>query len=128
MTNQIVTVSADVTIDDLTIDGVTNSMLLGVERGQTANIGDLWIGTLGGIEVELGKSSVGQVLASGSASLAGTLRLSTQGPKPSLSDTYEIMSFSSRSDACDEVIVEEIQPGLSFSVHYDNTRVLAICR
>lgn len=103
-------------------------MLLGVERGQTANIGDLWIGTLGGIEVELGKSSVGQVLASGSASLAGSLRLSTQGPKPSLSDTYEIMSFSSRSGAFDEVIVEEFQPGLSFSVHYDNTRALAICR
>jgi hypothetical protein len=81
---------------------------------------------LGGIDVELGKNSLGQILASGTATLAGTLSLSTQGPKPSLTDTYEFMTYSSRSGAFDDVVVEEIQPGLSFSVHYDDTRALAI--
>jgi hypothetical protein len=124
--DQVVTLSADITIDDLTIDGVTNSMLFSVERGQIANVGDLQIGALGGIGVELGKNSLGQILASGTATLAGTLSLSTQGPKPSLTNTYEIMTYSSRSGAFDDVVVEEIQPGLSFSVHYDDTRALAI--
>jgi hypothetical protein len=126
LTDQAVTLSADITIDDLTIDGVSNSMLLSIERGQTASVGDLQIGPLGGIDVELGKNSLGQVLASGTATLAGTLSLSTQGPKPSLTDTYEFMTYSSRSGAFDDVVVEEIQPGLSFSVHYDDTRALAI--
>lgn len=126
LTDQFVTLSGDITIDDLTIDGVTNSMLLSVERGQTASVGDLLIGSLGGIDVELGKNSLGQVLASGTAALAGTLSLSTQGPKPSLTDTYEFMTYSSRSGAFDDVVVEEIEPGLSFSVHYDDTRALAI--
>jgi hypothetical protein len=126
LTDQVANLSADITIDDLTIDGITNSMLLGIERGQTASVGDLQIGALGGTDVELGKNSLGQVLASGTATLAGTLSLSTQGPKPSLTDTYEFMTYSSRSGAFDDVVVEEIQPGLSFSVHYDDTRALAI--
>ena len=125
-TDQIVTLSNDITISDLTIDGITNSMLLSVERGQTASVGDLTIGQLGGVDVELGKNSLGQVLASGSAELAGTLSLSTQGPQPSLTDTYEFMTYTSRSGAFEQVIVEEIQPGLSFSVHYDDARALAI--
>ncbi|MCA9229868.1 MAG: multicopper oxidase domain-containing protein [Planctomycetales bacterium] len=125
-TDQIVTLSADISIDDLTIDGITNSMLLSVERGQTANVGDLTIGAFGGIDIELGKNSLGKVLASGAATLAGTLSLSTQGPKPSLTNTYEIMTYASRTGAFDNVIAAEIQPGLSFSVHYNDSRALAI--
>ena len=36
------------------------------------------------------------------------------------------MTYSSRIGAFDDFVVEEIQPGLSFSVHYDDTRALAI--
>ena len=126
MTDQIVTLAGDITIDDLTIGGITNSMRLSVQRGQTASVADLQINSRGGIDVELGKNSLGQIFAAGTANLAGTLSLSTQGPKPSLTDTFEILTYSSRSGAFDNVLVEEIGPGLSFSVHYNDSRALAI--
>jgi hypothetical protein len=123
-TDQVATLSTSVSIDDLTISGQSNSMALHVQQGRTANVGDLQIGTMGRLEVELA-ASPGRVNTSGAATLGGTVALSTAAlPAPSAS--FQFLSYASRTGRFDEIDGFEIEPGRSFSVHYNNTRALAI--
>ena len=123
-TDQVATLSSSVSIDDLTISGQSNSMSLHVGQGLAANVGDLQIGTLGRLEVELA-ASPGRVNASGAAALGGTVALSSAAlPGPNASS--EFLTYASRTGRFDAIDGYEIEPGRSFSVHYNDTRALAI--
>jgi hypothetical protein len=123
-TDQVATLSSSVSIDDLTISGQTNSMSLHVGQGLAANVGDLQVGTLGRLEVELA-ASPGRVNAAGAAALGGTVALST-ATLPAPSASFQFLTYASRTGRFDEIDGFEIEPGRSFSVHYNNTRALAI--
>jgi hypothetical protein len=126
MTDQVATLSSSVTIDDLTINGNTNSMTLSIGHGLTANVGDLHIGSLGGLAIPLATGSFGRLNASGPATLAGALALSTPGPDPIPTATFEFLTYASRSGRFDTITGHEIGPGRSFSLHYNGNRTLAI--
>jgi len=125
LTDQVATLSSSVTVDDTTINGDTNSMTLSIGQGLAANVGDLQIGSLGGLAVELAGAS-GQLNASGSATLAGTLAVSTPGSTPSPTESFQFLTYASRTGTFDTVTDHEIEPGRSFSVHYNSNRALAI--
>ena len=123
-TDQVATLSSSVSIDDLTISGQSNSMASHVQQGRTANVGDLQVGTLGRLEVELA-ASPGRVSAAGAATLGGTVALSTASvPAPTAS--FDFLTYASRSGRFDTIEGYEIEPGRSFSVHYNATRARAI--
>ncbi|MEZ6073897.1 MAG: multicopper oxidase domain-containing protein [Pirellulales bacterium] len=126
VTDQTATLTGSVTIDNLTIDGNTNSMMLSIAQGQQVDAGDLTIGSMGGLGAELASGTSGRLNAAGPASLAGTLALSTPGGTPGLADTFEFLSYGSRTGLFDAVVGREIEPGRSFSLHYNDSRVLAI--
>jgi spore coat protein A, manganese oxidase len=125
-TNQVATLSSNVTIDDLTIDGNTNSMTLSIGQGLTMNVGDLRIGGLGGLAIPLVTGSFGKLNASGPATLSGTLALSTPGPDPSPTASFEFLTYASHAGRFDTITGGEIVPGRSFSLHYNDSRALAI--
>jgi hypothetical protein len=124
--DQVATLSSGVTVDDLTINGNTNSMTLSIGQGVTANVGDLDIGNLGGLGIPLATSSFGKLNASGPATLAGTLALSTPSADPVLTASFEFLTYASRTGRFDTITGHEIVPGRSFSLHYNNSRALAI--
>lgn len=125
-TPQVATMSSNVTIDDLTINGDTNSMTLSIGQGVTANVSDLNIGHLGGLGIPLASGSFGKLNASGPATLAGTLALSTPGPIPSPTASFQFLTYASRTGRFNTITGYEIVPGQSFSLHYNNSRALAI--
>lgn len=124
--DQVATLSSSVTIDELTIDGNTNSMTLSIGQGLAANVGDLQFGSLGGLEIGIAAGAAGQLNASGPAALAGTLAFSTPGSLPAPTESFEIVSFASRTGIFDTIAGYEIDPNRSFSLHYNDSRALAI--
>ena len=125
-TDQVATLDSSVTIDDLTIDGTTNAMALSIGQGLAANVGDLQIGSRGSLAVDLATGGFGQLHASGPAALAGTLALSATGSTPTVTDSFEFLTYASRTGIFDSITGQEIEPGRSFSVHYNDARALAI--
>jgi hypothetical protein len=126
LTDQVATLSSSVTVDDLTINGNTNSMTLSIGQGLAASVGDLDIGSLGGLAVELAAGASGQLNAAGPATLAGTLALSTPGATPTPTETFEFLTYASRTGIFDTITGQEIEPDRSFSLHYGANRALAI--
>ena len=126
LTDQVATLNNSVTIDDLTIDGNTNAMSLSIGQGLAANVGDLQIGSQGGLAVELANGASGHLNASGPATLAGTVTLSTPGSTPAPTDSFEFLTYASRTGRFDSITGQEIEPGRSFSLHYNDSRALAI--
>ncbi len=125
-TDQGAALSSSVTIDDLTINGSTNSMTLSIGQGVTMNVSDLQIGSLGGLAIPLAPGSFGKLDASGPATLAGTLALSTPGADPIPTASFEFLSYASHAGRFDTITGHEIVPGRSFSLHYNDSRALAI--
>jgi hypothetical protein len=65
------------------------------------------------------------VNASGAATLGGAVAFSTPAiPAPSAA--FQFLTYASRTGRFDAIEGHEIEPGRSFSVHYNNTRALAI--
>lgn len=126
LTDQVATLSSSITVDDLTIDGNTNSMTLSIGQSLAANVGDLDIGSRGGLAVELVAGASGELNASGPATLAGTLAVSTPGATPTATETFEFLTYASRTGVFDTITGQEIEPNRSFSLHYGATRALAI--
>jgi len=126
LTDQIATLSSSVTVDDLTINGNSNSMSLSIGQALAANVGDLQIGSLGGLAVELATGASGQLNAAGTATLAGTIALSTPGSTPTPTESFEFFTYASRTGIFDTITGQEIEPGRSFSLHYNANRALAI--
>jgi hypothetical protein len=124
--DQVATMSSSVTIDDLTINGNTNSMTLNIAQGVTANVGDLHIGGLGGLAIPLAAGASGQLHASGPATLAGTLALSTPGSTPTPTQSFQFLTYASRTGRFATITGHVIEPGRSLSLHYNNSRALAI--
>jgi spore coat protein A, manganese oxidase len=126
LTDQVVTMSSSVTIDDLTVNGNTNYMTLSIAQGVTANVGDLHVGSLGGLAFEVTSGTFGRLRTSGPATLGGTLALSSMGLTPEPTASFEFLTYASRTGRFDTIIGHEIEPGRSFSLHYNNSRALAI--
>jgi len=126
LTDQVATLDSSVTIDELKIDGNTNSMTLSIGQGLEADVSDLVFGSLGGLAVELAAGTSGELNASGPATLAGTLGLSTPGSTPTATESFEFLTYASRTGIFDSITGQEIEPGRSFSLHYNDTRALAI--
>lgn len=124
--DQVATLANSVTVDDLTVNGLTNTMTLGIGQGLTINVNTLEVGELGGLDMEMAVGNAAQVNVSGSVSLAGHLSLRTAGPTPAANDTFTFLSFASRTGRFGEITDHEIVPGQDFSVHYNDTRALAI--
>lgn len=125
MTDQVATLSSGIAVDDMTIDGDTNSMLLDI--GQlTANVGDLEFGPRGGLAVEVVSGASGQLNASGVATLSGALALSVPGALPGPTETFELVTYASRIGVFDTISGEEIEPDRGFSLHYNDSRALAV--
>jgi PEP-CTERM motif len=89
-------------------------------------VGDLNMGTLGGLAMPLASGSFGKLNASGPATLSGTLALSTPGPDPTPTASFQFLTYASRTGRFDTITGNEIVPGRSFSLHYNNSRALAI--
>jgi hypothetical protein len=90
-------------------------------------VGDLEIGSLGGLAVDLvAAGSSGQLNASGTATLAGTISLGTPGLTPAPTESFEFLTYMSHTGTFDTISGHEIEPGRSFSLHYNNSRALAI--
>lgn len=124
--DQVATTSSNFTIGDLTIAGNDKSMTLSLGQGVTANVGDLQIGGLGGLAVEFAAGSAGQLNTSGAATLGGSLAFSIPGSPPASTESFEIVTYASHTGMFDTLTDYEIDPNRSFSLHYNDSRALAI--
>ena len=127
-TDQIATMSNNVTIDDLTINGNSNSMTLSIGQGVTANVGDLNVGSLGGLGIPLASGSFGKIMPPDPASLIGHTHTQHTGPDPVPTATFQFLTYASRTGRFDTITGDEIVPGQSFSLHYNNSRAHGHCR
>ena len=89
----------------------------------------LTLGDMVNLDVNIGGTSptvnYDQYAIAGAAALSGTLNISlTNGFEPALSDSFEIMTFSSRSGSFDTVNGLSIGNGNQFVVDYQDNRVL----
>jgi hypothetical protein len=80
----------------------------------------------GGLGIPLATGSFGKLTASGPATLVGTLALSTPGADPIPTASFEFLSYATRTGRFDTFTGHEIVPGRSISMHYNNSRALAI--
>jgi hypothetical protein len=71
----------------------------------------------------------GQISISGNAPLTGTLNINLRnGFQPGLGDTFQVMTYSSRTGTFTAVTGCSIGNGLFFDVMYENTRLLLVTK
>jgi hypothetical protein len=119
----------DVTVESFTFENV-------VVNGENVDLGDVIvgdaaIGSADTLDVMLwGTQPVHQhtrYTTTGQATLAGTVDLARlNGYTPNPTDTFTIVQYGSRDGTFDTIANAGIGPGQSFSLHYDDRRVLAI--
>jgi spore coat protein A len=120
-------VSSHVAVGNLTIGGISRTMTLSINAGVTASVGDLALsGSQAGLEIELAPGSAGQLSGSGPAALAGTVSFHAPGSPPTSGESFQIVSYASRAGRFNTIVDYAIDPEYSMSLHYNDSRVLAI--
>ncbi|MBT8144153.1 MAG: hypothetical protein KJO55_05590, partial [Gammaproteobacteria bacterium] len=95
---------------------------LQADVGTEITMANYTLGSSATVDVEIGgtaQSDYGRLISSAVGNLAGTLNISTVSFSPTLSDTFEIMSFATRNGTFGTVNGSAIGGGLSYQVNYN---------
>ena len=115
-----------------TVSGLGNTGRLVVGVGSDIKVnGALTLGDAAALVTELFDADTaegyGQINVTGVAQLDGSLELETTSPYvPVPTATFSVLTYASRAGRFTSIAAEPIAPGQTFSVHYDDHRVLAI--
>jgi hypothetical protein len=127
------TISADVSGKVIRVGGAsfTNNGTVEAKVGGEININSAFANVLGGaLRTEIsgtGASQFGRITATGAVTLAGTLDIRLVGGFiPQVGNTFQIMTFGSRTGTFDTVLGTDAGNGRTFGIQYNSTNVTLI--